>query len=185
MGAVIIKSGMKKTLQIAGVSLAILLLVVVAIYAVTLARMVTPEQAQEKSQEHFNDVKTKIAAVPGYAIVKEGKPSVNMIRDEVGSKDYDLSADFLVRKTSGSTASSTKTDVEDFAKSLAANDYGIVVENVPQTDGAPPLMCVNASRYLNDDGTYIPQGSTTNKGKYITADQFSSGYVSSCADLLQ
>lgn len=70
------------------------------------------------------------------------------IQDEIGSTDYSLSADFLVKKLpSGSTESSAKADIADLAKRLSPNDYGITVENAPAADNHPSFICVYASRY--------------------------------------
>lgn len=181
-----ILTSMKKTVKMAAIAVAVIVLVFVAFYVLLLMNAVTPEKAQKESQKHFDDVKAKIMAVPDYKITKEGTPTANAIQDEVGSKDYDLSAEFLVQASSAvSAGGDMKTDIQKFVDKLASNDYGIVAENAPKADGQPARLCVYASRYLNDDGSYIPQGSTANRAKYVTQEEFDKGYVSPCADLLK
>ncbi len=175
-----------RILKIVGVCFGVLVLAVVVVFGIILLRLVSPEEAQKASQKHFDDVKAKVMAVPGYKIVKEGRPTATSIRDEIGSTDYTLSANFLVQKLpSGSTENGVKADSADFARQLPSNDYGISVENAPQAGGQTILLCVSASRYLNDDGTYIPQGSTVNNSKYISKDELAKAYISSCTDLLR
>lgn len=161
-------SRLSKNLKVVGFSLAASILLIVAIFGFILLRQVSPEKAQQASQKHFDDVRSKISSVPGYAIVKEGRPEVREIKDEIGSRDYSLSAQFLVQKTSTTNnLANVEAEVSDFAKRLPKNDYGITVENLLPTGEGQILLCVYASRYLNDDGSYIPQGLTDNVGKYI------------------
>ncbi len=140
-------------------------------------------QAQKACEGFFKDVRTNITSVPGYKIVAEHTSPCSGSQDEAGSTDYNFSVHYLVSKVPVSSSSSLRGDITNFVSKLPHNDYGISAENAPPKNGRPPMLCVSASRYLDNDGRYIQQGSNSdNQGTYIEQSEFSGGYDSGCSD---
>lgn len=175
---------MRKSKSITKIVVIIFIIIVAAVSAYIAYmsfRQVTPEKAERASQDFATEVKDYIDDVPGFAITKDGKPGLKSVEDEVGSTDYTLSVQYLVQKSEVGSEDNFKGAVTELAQQLPKNNYGIHVENTSKAN----VLCVYASRYLNNNGNYIPQGSTENTAKFILDEDFSNGsHISPCADLL-
>ncbi len=160
-----------------------ILAVVAAFLYISPFSQISQVQAQKACEDFYKDVRTNISSVPGYKIVAEHTSPCSGSQDEGGSKDYSFSVHYLVSKVPVSSTSTLRSDITNFASKLPHNDYGIWAENAPPKNGRPPMLCVFASRYLNNDGRYIQQGpNSDNQGRYIEQSEFSGGYGSGCSD---
>lgn len=141
---------------------------------------ITPAEANKICQDFFQDVKSDITAIPDYTVLK-GDKSCNPEQDEAGLTDYVLGVTFRVSKGAPDSVTALKNDINYLSKTLPAKNYPVFVDNVPGANGQPATICVNASRYIDNDGKDYPQGPPNHTPRYIEPGSIK-GFAS-CANL--
>lgn len=142
---------------------------------------ISPEIANKLCEDFFQDVRSQITNVPGYTIIN-GDKKCNPQEDELGSTDYMLSVSFNVAKSGNDSVESTTKNSQYLSDKLPRKNYPIRVENSMPKAGEPVLLCVSASRYIDNDGKDYPQGPPDHSVRYIDF-AVRRDYHSSCQDL--
>lgn len=126
---------------------------------------IAPAEANTMCQDFFQDVKSQITDIPGYAAIN-GVKHCTPQQDEAGGMDYIISVTFRVSKDTPDSIASLKADMDYLAKTLPQKNYAVFVDNVPARHGQPETMCVSASRYIDNDGKDYPQGPPDHHSRY-------------------
>lgn len=114
----------------------------------------------------YDEVATDIAALPEYTVV-DGAKTCTSIEDELSFDDYKLHAAVLVATTL-TDESEIKASMKTLSDTLPKRAYPVAVYNTPLI-AEPGLLCITASRYLDNDGQDVPQEPPTHSYRYSAA----------------
>jgi hypothetical protein len=171
-----------KIIAIVLATLAALILLSVAYIIVYLwwvkSHQVTPSKANQICQEFYQDVQTQITRVPGYRII-QGDKSCDPEQDEANLTDYILSVEFKVSKDGNDSVAGIKNNLNNLAANMPHKNYLVSIDNMQNEE---PNICVNASRYIDNDGKDYPQGDVDGPKATYTPPGSIRGFAP-CSDL--
>lgn len=161
---------------------AYVILTVAVGYVLLKINQVMPEEANKVCQAFYEEVKSDIKAVPGYAIVNSQK-HCSPSEDEAGFTDYYFSATYKVAKAGIDSVDGMKKGINNLAVKLPVRDYPLWVDNVPGKNGQQDAICVHATMQIQENGEEYQSMNPAHYPRYIEPDKFNKDFTGSCSNL--
>ncbi|HSW66326.1 MAG TPA: hypothetical protein VLI54_04295 [Bacillota bacterium] len=122
-------------------------------YGLSKANQISPSEASKLCQNFYADVQSQLKSASGYTVAKS-VTHCTPEQDEAGFTDYTLGVDFKIARSDASDVS-TKAALDQLTQKLPHKNYHLSVLNVQNGE---PYICVSAGRYIDNDGSDVPQG---------------------------
>lgn len=122
-------------------------------------KQVTEEEARQTCQQFYQQVEADINAISDYKVVsgnKECRPS----QDEAGGIDYALALDYKVVKEDINSVDDLKAGIKQLSDELSKHNYHTSVGNPLNKDSSLNIICVRASKLLQEDGSFYVSGTS-------------------------
>lgn len=162
-----------------GIVLLVMLPILFAVVSVLLGqKQISTATAQKICSQFVADAKQQAALLSGYVIAGETS-GCRPTQDEMGGTDYMASTSLTIVKDPPSPLS--KSDTDQLAASLQPVHESWSTQNIIADGSSSSQACIATSAYIDNDGTFIAQGTGQNSATYYSSTT-DLGYSNTCLE---